>query len=40
MTDDPLDDSDPTFRGAVYALVVITIFCAMGVVIGIILGIH
>ena len=34
------DDSDPTFHGTVYALVVISIFCSMGLAIGMVLGIN
>ena len=28
IVDNPLDDSDPTFRGTVYALVIVTVFCS------------
>jgi hypothetical protein len=37
---DPLDDSDPTFRGTVYALVIITLFCATALVFGVVVGIN
>ena len=37
---DPLDDSDPTFRGTVYALVVITVFCSAALAVGMVVGIN
>jgi len=39
MTNDLLDDSDPSFRGTVYALVVVVLFCAMFLAVGVVLGI-
>jgi len=36
---DPLDDGDPTLRGTVYALIIIVLFCAMGVALGVVLGV-
>jgi len=35
-----LDESDPTFRGTVYALVTVVIICAMGLSVRILLGIN
>ena len=35
---DPLDDSDPTFRGTVYALVIITGFCSAALGVGAVFG--
>jgi hypothetical protein len=40
IVDDPLDDSDPTFRGTVYALVIITGFCSAALAVGVMLGIN
>ena len=37
---DPLDDSDPTFRGTVYALVIITVFCSAALAVGMVVGIN
>ena len=37
---DPLDDSDPTFRGTIYALVIITVFCSAALAFGMIVGIN
>ena len=39
VIDDPLDDSDPALRGTVYALIIISFFCAIGVSIGVVLGV-
>ena len=39
VIDDPLDDGDPTLRGTVYALIIIVLFCAMGVALGVVLGV-
>ena len=38
IVDEPLDDSDPTFRGTVYALVVITGFCSAALGVGAVFG--
>jgi len=38
IVDEPLDDSDPTFRWTVYALVVITGFCSAALGVGAVLG--
>ena len=40
IVDDPLDDSDPTFRGTVYALVIITVFCSAALAVGVVVGIN
>jgi hypothetical protein len=40
LVDDPLDDSDPTFRGTVYALVIITVFCSAALAVGVVVGIN
>ena len=40
IVDDPLDDSDPTFRGTVYALVTITVFCSAALAVGVVVGIN
>ena len=40
IVDDPLDDSDPTFRGTVYALVIITVFCSAALAVGVMVGIN
>jgi hypothetical protein len=37
---DLLDDSDPTFRGTVYALVIITGFCSAALAVGMVVGIN
>ena len=37
---DPLDDSDPTFRGTIYALVIITVFCSAALAFGMVVGIN
>jgi hypothetical protein len=37
---DLLDDSDPTFRGTVYALVIITVFCSAALAVGMVVGIN
>jgi len=37
---DPLDDSDPTFRGTVYALVIISVFCSAALAVGMVVGIN
>jgi len=37
---DPLDDSDPAFRGTVYALVIITVFCSAALAVGMVVGIN
>ena len=37
---DPLDDSDPTVRGTIYALVIITVFCSAALAFGMIVGIN
>ena len=39
MTNDAFDDGNPTFRGTVYALVIVVIICAIGVAVGMLLGI-
>jgi len=39
VIDDPLDDSDPALRGTIYALIIVVLFCAMGVAIGVVLGV-
>jgi hypothetical protein len=39
MTDDLLNDSDPALRGTIYALIIISFFCAIGVAIGVVLGV-
>jgi len=38
IVDEPLDDSDPTFRGTVYALVVITGFCSAALGVSVVFG--
>ena len=38
IVDEPLDDSDPTFRWTVYALVVITGFCSAALGVGAVFG--
>ena len=38
IVDEPLDDSDPNFRGTVYALVVITGFCSAALGFGAVFG--
>src|SRR5262249_57170138 len=38
IVDEPLDDSDPTFRGTIYALVVITGFCSAALGVGAVFG--
>ena len=38
IVDEPLEDSDPTFRGTVYALVVITGFCSAALGVGAVFG--
>jgi hypothetical protein len=40
IVDDPLADSDPTFRGTVYALVIITVFCSAALAVGVMVGIN
>jgi hypothetical protein len=35
----PLDDTDAAFRGTVYGLAIIAIFCATGLAIAVVLGI-
>jgi hypothetical protein len=35
----PLDDSNPAFRGTVYALVTITVFCSAALAVGMVVGI-
>jgi hypothetical protein len=37
---DLLDDSGPTFRGTVYALVIITGFCSAALAVGMVVGIN
>ena len=37
---DPLEDSDPAFRGTVYALVIITGFCSAALAVGMVVGIN
>jgi len=37
---DPLDDSDPTFRGTVYALVIVTVFCSAALAVGMVVGMN
>src|SRR6476469_8712429 len=37
---DLLDDSGPTFRGTVYALVIITVFCSAALAVGVMVGIN
>jgi hypothetical protein len=37
---DPLDDSDPTFRGTVYALGVVIVFCSAALAVGVVVGIN
>ena len=38
MVEDPLDDSDPTFRGPVYALVIIVLICSLVLAVTLVLG--
>ena len=40
IVDNPLDDSDPTFRGTVYALVTIIVFCSAALAVGVMVGIN
>ena len=40
IVDDPLADSDPTFRGTVYALVIITVFSSTALAVGLVVGIN
>jgi hypothetical protein len=40
MTEAPLDDNDPAFRGTVFGLVVVVIFCATCLAIGVVAGIY
>jgi hypothetical protein len=37
---DPLDDSNPAFRGTVYALVIITVFSSTALAVGVVVGIN
>ena len=40
IIDDHLDDSDPTFRGTVYALVIMIVFCSAALALGVVVGIN
>lgn len=39
MLDDLLDDSDPAYRGTIYALIVIVFLCATSLAVGVVYGI-
>jgi hypothetical protein len=39
MLDDLLNDSDPAFSGTIYALIVIVLFCATSLAVGVVYGV-